>query len=164
MTAWSGTLPPLLSADVPSAAEWKQILDALHGLTDAMSSYPVAWTSTGSAPAIGNGYLYGEYARAGKLAYGRISLTLGSTTTIGTGEYRWNLPVPGGGGLANGILSSGHLIDFSVGPTASRDCVLRNAGANLFYATSSVGVVGAASPYALAVSDNMELSFFYPAD
>jgi hypothetical protein len=51
------------------------------------------WSSTGTQPVLGNGTLYGRYALLGKLVHLYIELTMGSTTTYGSGNYRLSLPI-----------------------------------------------------------------------
>jgi hypothetical protein len=58
----------------------------------ASIAYTPTWTSTGTAPAIGNGTLTGSYMRVGDLIAFNISLSWGTTTTNGTGQYRFSLP------------------------------------------------------------------------
>lgn len=92
MTVWTGVLPTWVPAPV-EAADLQIMADALHGLTDARTSYNPTWTSSGTQPAIGNGSLTGSYLQAGKLAKVRIVLLAGSTTTFGTGLYTFSLPI-----------------------------------------------------------------------
>lgn len=66
------------------------VLDVEPG---AWTSYTPAWTSNGTAPAIGNGSLTGAYSQVGKTIHFRLDWTVGSTSTMGTGVYRWSLPV-----------------------------------------------------------------------
>ena len=61
-----------------------------HG---AWTSYTPSWTSSGSAPAIGNGSVTGAYQRIGRNVIVRIALVWGSTTTNGTGTYFLSVPV-----------------------------------------------------------------------
>lgn len=73
-------------------------------------SYTPTWTSSGTAPSLGNGSIIGSYDRNGKdiHAYGQIGI--GSTTTFGTGIYRFSLPFTNLGGTHIGtslILKSG---------------------------------------------------------
>lgn len=111
MAVYTGTpaLPPLLPGDVPSgAADWAAIAAALHGLTDARTTYSPVWTSAGTAPVLGNGTLTGRYSQAGKLVTAEILLTAGSTTTFGTSAWFFSLPVTavsatGGGGTWHGL-------------------------------------------------------------
>ena len=59
----------------------------------AWGSFASAWTSSGTAPALGNGTLVCNYMQVQKLVNFRIALTLGTTSTIGTGAYSLSLPV-----------------------------------------------------------------------
>lgn len=61
--------------------------------TGAWTAYTPAWTSTGTLPVLGNGALAGRYTRIGKTIHGVIYTAMGSTTTFGTGNYLWSLPV-----------------------------------------------------------------------
>lgn len=68
------------------------------GLATNMVSHPrVAYTpsfaTSGTAPALGNGTLTGSYIRHDGAITFNIELTVGSTTTFGTGELRFGLPV-----------------------------------------------------------------------
>jgi len=56
------------------------------------TTYTPSWTSTGTQPALGNGTITGTYTRTGSQVTARIVLTMGSTTTFGTGTYRLSLP------------------------------------------------------------------------
>lgn len=92
MTVWTGTLPTWTVKPV-RAEDLDTMVDALLALTDAWTSYVVAWTSGGTQPAIGNGTLEGKYLQANKLVVVHIRLIMGSTTTFGTGQYFLSLPV-----------------------------------------------------------------------
>jgi hypothetical protein len=61
-------------------------------LPQAWSAWTPAWTATGTAPAIGNGTLSGRYVAVGKTVLLHFQWVAGSTTTYGTGNYRWSLP------------------------------------------------------------------------
>lgn len=84
---------PALSA-APNVPQDLQLLaaqlDTIIG--GAWSSYTPVWTSTGTAPTLGNGTLVGAYRQLGKTIDLRVTLTIGSTTSIGTGVYRLSLP------------------------------------------------------------------------
>jgi len=57
------------------------------------ANYTPTWTSSGTAPAIGNAAVVGRYVQIDKVVhcYGRI--TFGSTSTFGTGVWSFALPV-----------------------------------------------------------------------
>jgi hypothetical protein len=72
-----------------------QVLNAanMNTIGAAPETYTPAWTSTGTAPAIGNGTLTGRYWRFNKFVVAQITWVTGSTTTFGTGAYRLSLPI-----------------------------------------------------------------------
>jgi hypothetical protein len=55
--------------------------------------YAPTWTSTGTQPVVGNGFFYGRYTLVGKTVFARMILNFGSTTTGGTGDWRFGLPI-----------------------------------------------------------------------
>lgn len=60
---------------------------------DSWTSYTPTWTSSGTAPAIGNSTVSAAYYQIGKRVDFTINVTFGSTATYGTGYWRWSLPV-----------------------------------------------------------------------
>ena len=63
-----------------------------YRIDDAWTSYSVAWTSDGTAPALNNGTLTGYYKLIGKTCFVRVKLLIGSTSTMGTGAWQFSLP------------------------------------------------------------------------
>ena len=57
-----------------------------------MVSYTPTWTSTGTAPVLGNGTLTGLFQRNGATLTATVNFTAGSTTTFGTGSLQFGLP------------------------------------------------------------------------
>lgn len=55
--------------------------------------YSPTFTSGGTTPTLGNGSLTAVYSRHGSATTVTINLTIGSTTNLGTGELRFELPV-----------------------------------------------------------------------
>lgn len=97
-----------------TAAIWNaQVRDNFKALGDAWVSYTPAWTSSGTAPALGNGTIVGASQVVGpKTLDFYILLTMGSTTTYGTGTYRFSLPVTAAArGAGAGMNLAGHLTD-----------------------------------------------------
>lgn len=56
-------------------------------------SYTPSWTASSVNPAIVNGSIVGSYRRVGDALDIRINLSMGSSTTYGTGTYRFSLPL-----------------------------------------------------------------------
>ncbi|QIP87642.1 hypothetical protein GLX30_30485 [Streptomyces sp. Tu 2975] len=77
--------PPAAGAPLDAAT--------LEGMVGQWQDYVVAWTSSGTAPAPGNGTLTGRYCVIGDTVHFSIKLTGGTTTTWGTGNYNFSLPV-----------------------------------------------------------------------
>jgi len=75
---------------VPAAS-----LQALADVTDPLGTTwvsfgSVAWTATGSAPVLGNGQLTANYMATAHTYIYFLRLVWGSTTTGGTGDWRFN--------------------------------------------------------------------------
>ena len=56
-------------------------------------SHTVSWTADTTNPAIGNGTLTGRYIVIGKLCTYVLGLVMGSTTTYGSGNWAFSLPI-----------------------------------------------------------------------
>jgi hypothetical protein len=56
-------------------------------------TYTPTWSSNGNEPSLGNGTISGMYSRSGSRVDVKISLKTGSTTSFGTGDYFFSLPV-----------------------------------------------------------------------
>lgn len=57
------------------------------------STYTPAWTSSGTAPVQGNGTFNGRWTRIGKTIILEMYVLFGSTSSAGTGEWAFSLPV-----------------------------------------------------------------------
>ena len=59
----------------------------------AWTTYTPTWTAATTNPTLGNGTLTGAYKQIGKTVFVRVKLSWGSTTTGGSGDWRFSLPV-----------------------------------------------------------------------
>lgn len=59
---------------------------------NAPQIYTPTWTGQTTNPALGDGSIIGEYFVMGKLVTVHVLLTIGSTTTLGTGYWLFGLP------------------------------------------------------------------------
>lgn len=125
----------------------------VNGLQSAWVADTPTWTSTGTAPALGNGILTRRWAQIGKTVFFQIFLQIGSTTTIGTLNYRWGLPVAAQANQG-GTIGQLRFFDQSVGNTyvGFTDIVDANNVQGLTVA-SPAGVFNAAVPVVPAVND-----------
>lgn len=161
MTTWTGTAASLTAGTTTLSAPFNTNRDAIKALSEAWTSYTPTWTGAGSNPAIGNGTLVGKYARVNKLILYRIQLTMGSTTTYGTGNWGFALPVAAHADYtANMHLGNGVALDVSA-----------VAYGHLFAAwltSTSIFVFNAAPlatgvPWAWATGDKVSVSGTYEA-
>lgn len=162
MAVWTGApaLPPLLAGDIPSATEWGAILSAVHGLTDAWTTYTPVWTGTTTNPVLGNAVVDSAYLRSGKYVTYVGSITMGSTTTYGAGAYLLSVPVPlVSAGRAVGLL---YLSDAST-PANDRMGSIAGSNANQVAPLVSGGNVSPTNPFVWAVSDAMRWAITYEA-
>lgn len=67
------------------------------------TAYTASWTATTSNPALGNGVKVAHYARAGNMCSYMIQIVPGTTTTFGTGIYKFGLPFNRGNSAYQGI-------------------------------------------------------------
>lgn len=57
------------------------------------TTYTPAWTTDGTAPAVGNGTITGQWCRLGANARIRVFLKMGTSTTFGTGNFFFSVPI-----------------------------------------------------------------------
>lgn len=139
-----------------------QKIDAVTGLLNAANvNYTPVWTSSGTAPVIGNGTLSGSYVRIGSLVFVSIALVFGTTTTGGTGEWRFGY----GGGLDSNVtisVGSGWAIDGSV--PASHSLNVRGESTYITVMNTAAGpatLVSATTPFTWANTDILRISLTY---
>jgi len=79
--------------DSAGALKWLTV-DGIVG-TDLgkWQSYTPTWTAATTNPSIGNGTLTGRYIVIGKLCTYVLGLVMGSTTTYGSGNWAFSLPI-----------------------------------------------------------------------
>lgn len=118
-------------------------------------SYTPTWSATGTAPVLGNGTLSGSYYRKGNMYFVNVQLTLGSTSTTGTGAWHFSLPAA----------VSGRLIGGSI---ACTDAGTANYSATVLIQTStsaggvlSTGRVSGTAPFTWGTSDLFEMNLWF---
>ncbi|MFI6103154.1 hypothetical protein [Streptomyces sp. NPDC051310] len=77
---------------VTAAIMNQEIRDQFNTMLAAWTSYTPTWTAATTNPAIGNGTLSGRYMRYGRTCWVHISVTMGSTTTYGSGVWAFTAP------------------------------------------------------------------------
>lgn len=136
----------------------------------AYTAYVPTWTASGTAPAIGNATVIGQYVQVGKLVHAYGSIVFGSTSTFGTGVYSLALPVPasvnaiGGGNNSCGSGYGSHSVSGMFQPTY----FIRGGGTTMgiFYATTYLGAAaqaGQLAPWTWANADLINWDILYEA-
>ena len=144
--------------------------DIMNQIGAVTETFTPTWTSSGTAPALGNGTLSGRYFRLQKLVFVQTLLIAGSTTTYGTGTYRFALPVTARAGLY-GFMSQGvgRVWDFSTSTAYDVHASFEGGATtyiNAYYSARGVTVstfVGATAPITFAANDEIQLTFWYEA-
>lgn len=135
-----------------------------HGGTARNSeTYTPAWTAATTNPALGNGTLLGSYVLHGGLCTVNIQLTIGSTTTFGTGVWRFGLPVVAAP-AAEMAPALGAALVFDSG-TNWRTGITRVTAAGTYVdatVDSTATQVEASTPMVWAAGDILYLSITYP--
>lgn len=126
--------------------------------------YTPTWTAATTNPTLGNGTISGHYKQIGKTVWLHIVVSVGSTTTLGSGNWQFSLPVTSSnndGSVTAGMAearqqSSGNnfLGHARVSTGAAGKCDLINA-------TGTAALWDSATPFAWANSDRLVFSLFY---
>ncbi|MDQ0795567.1 hypothetical protein [Streptomyces sp. B1I3] len=152
--------------EVVSAAILNQeIRDQLNSIFGAWSSYTPTWQATTTQPVLGNGTLVGRYLKVGRTVTFTAQLTIGSTTTLGSGNQALGLPVltatvsNGSPGVLDISVSRGGTPNFVMGriPLSS---ATQATGTIWLPSTVTIGDWDAwthNAPYTLAAGDTVRL-------
>ena len=153
---------------------WDYLSQSQNGTTNlpisdigkAWTTFTVNWTGSGSNPAIGNGSMTGKYVKINKVVHGQILITMGSTTTYGSGVWFFDFPVAATNVFNYAIIgmaafwdnsSSQNLIGFVVpNGTSTTKMQVGITGAGGTDVTST-------TPFTWAVNDRFNLNFTYEA-
>ena len=134
-------------------AKLQSQIDALRTIEvgGVWQSYTPTWTATTTNPSIGDGTLSGRYTVIGKLVVLNIRMVAGSTTTFGSGEWNFSLPIAASS--AYGAFSA-KILDFGIAWYNS---------VGKFASTTSIYIppVSATYPMTWGVNDLLELSMNY---
>lgn len=131
--------------------------------TDYSGSF--AWTASGTAPSLGNATVVARYAQIGKFVHAMVSLTFGSTSTYGTGNYAFSLPVTTTGGVS--AVGEARLYDSSASAAGLAVCdVASGTTINLSFGATYLGtntLAGQLAPWTWAQNDSINLNLVYTA-
>ncbi len=129
-----------------------------------------AWTTSGTQPAIGNGTRITRYKQVGRICHFRIGFKFGSTTTFGTGQYSFGLPVtpkdPGSPfdswehiGMFKGLdaSASNHIFGQALRNTGSSVILWNNARSTITPVAEGIQTLNATNPFTWATTDYLNI-------
>ena len=125
-------------------------------------SYTVSWSAEYTNPAIGNGTLIGRYTQIGKTVMGSIYLKCGSTTTFGSGTWRFSLPKIS---ASSNMPFMGHFAILDNGTCFYVGAILIDNGFAYFEKVrrdgDGNGAFSSTLPHVWAVNDELQIAFTY---
>jgi hypothetical protein len=130
---------------------------------ETYATYTPTWSASGTAPSLGNGTLSGTYTKTGKLVVATIAFTVGSTTTFGSGVWRFSLPFNAStDALLNG---AGAVFMLHTGSSFYTGVAKANGTANGIevIVNGSGNQVGPTSPFTWASTDQLSVTVTYQA-
>ena len=128
----------------------------------AWQSYTPTWTAGTTNPSIGNGTLSGRYIQIGKLVYCQFTMRAGSTTTFGSGIWRFSYPVAPNTTYAN-LYQVGSIYALDNG-AADYNGITQYAGATYMGLIISGNWVSATAPFTWANGDVLEVNVIYEVE
>lgn len=134
------------------------------GNLGAWTAYTPTWTGNTTNPTIGTGSIVGAFAQIGKVVNFRILLTMGSSTTYGSGFYSFGVPVPALSGAAGSYSTVGSVVALDNSSTLiyeANPCLLTTTAVILRYQTG--GLFSNLAPVTFAVSDIIAINGTYQA-
>lgn len=131
----------------------------------AWTAFTPVWTATTSNPVIGNGTMNGAYKQIGKTVFVQYYLLMGSTTTFGSGQWRFDLP-SGPGAPVRKATFAANMADASAGLRWPATCEVLAALTNgINRVVSGAGGTGtaltSAVPFTWTTSDELMITGMY---
>lgn len=145
----------------------------LEALVDAWTAYTPTWNGSGSDPVIGDGTITGRYKRIGTSVFFTAQITLGASTTVGTGFYSVGIPIASSASTIDTMIPSQFFDVSAVGAAqysqglgalaagASNVIRIRLMGEN--NANATIANWSATSPVVPAAGDIFNMSGVYEA-
>lgn len=128
----------------------------------ALQTYTPTWSGASSAPVLGNGTLLGNFVLDYPRLHLNVFLTIGSTTTTGTGAWGFTLPAGFASIAGSAQVLTAIAFDISTGIFYAIGWELRASQLLLFSGwrvdTAGAAAVGSADPFTWTVGDTLTIS------
>lgn len=133
-------------------ARSRQAMTLADPTASAGASPAVTWSSSSSPqPSIGNGSLKSFYNQYGSLLFFTIELTIGSSTTLGTGF--WSFSLPGGFTAANNVDQAVSAVAAHSGTRYACDAIVSQGGTTVTRLSAAGNTVDPTHPFAWVATD-----------
>ncbi len=120
-------------------------------------NYTPSWTTTGTAPVVGNGTLTGRFRQISTTVDFKIVLTWGSTTTGGTNPWLFDLPKDA---ASSDWAFAAHVLEDGVGNTLAMGQL--QSGVSIFQVVAEPGnVVDVTVPHTWGTVDRLVITGTY---
>jgi hypothetical protein len=151
------TLGTFTAGQVLTAAE----LNAIGTWT----TYTPTFTTTGTAPSLGNGSITGTYTEVNKIVMGQIMFQAGNTTTYGSGVLLFSIPVTAAPFASFSVCGHGYIEDATTTNvyTVVADHSTYNDKLKMRATQGGFGDVSTVAPFTFAANDSCRLYFAYQA-
>jgi hypothetical protein len=126
----------------------------------AWSTYTPTWTASTTNPSLGDGTLTGRYKAIGKTVFVKIHMQAGSSTTFGSGHWKFSLPVAAYSGNS-AILSATFLDNGTQWYAALATNEYDSNTAYVVPITTASGPVGPTAPFTWTTSDLLTICGSY---
>ena len=155
-------------SDINDAVEALEAKVAIgNTVLGAWIDYTPTWTATTTNPVIGNGTITGRYSLVNKTVTAQIYISMGSTTTYGSGNFLLTLPVTAATTLGSfAALGSAWYYDASANNATTGIANVNNGSTTIFglrYTGTNAGNVTAIAPYTWASGDFITATIQYKA-
>lgn len=153
----SNTLTNIGTSSISDSAVTPAKLVAGTGTSWVWQSYTPTWTAASVNPSIGNGVFTAKYVQVGKTVTYSISLTFGSTTTPGSGEYAFTFPI-----MPKDVTGVGSFYALRSGLAYRTGvCQVQSTSALRCYIDGSGSAIGGTSPYTWTTNDILKFTISY---
>lgn len=147
-----------------TAADYNTYEKGLADAFGAMSSWTPTWTAATTNPVLGNGTFAAGYTQVGKTVLFRIRLTMGSTTTYGSGVWRFSFPVPPIALFSGASDAIGYSSCYDTSGAARRlRFVYPGATTYMVVADQDGAAISSTVPWTWASGDTLSISGWYEA-
>jgi hypothetical protein len=160
MGIYTGTVPTFLAGELLDADKLLEVTNYMTASTSAWTDYSgsLTWVGATTNPVKGNAAIVAKYRRLGKMVQARVSITMGTTTTYGTGFWTVGLPVTPADTAGCGAAI---IFDSGVGQR-SASCFINGTGVILVSASALVGGAGS-TPFTWSTGDLLMFTIDYEA-